>query len=323
MVSPNAPVSGADERPHRVPGHARRAAPGASACAACGRARSPAAGPSAPNRAAGSSRSGPGTQRRERHRQDRLAVAHQRTHQPLVRARVRAAEPYGGLGHRSADRTGPAAVQRVRGRDLGREQPDAARGQVAARRRTATRPPGRARSSRRRARNPGSVSSAVRQPPPASADALEDLHRSPARASVSAAASPFGPGAHDDRVRSGHSETTSPSAARRDRHPAVPQPGGQLLQLGVGAVRLVMQQDHPPRARGRRGQSDRVLGGRVPERPRRVEVLGVPERVVHQDVGAAGQVQGRLVVHAEPGRARTEIGRAVVGQVRDRVLRRR
>jgi hypothetical protein len=60
----------------------------------------------------------------------------------------------------------------------------------------------------------------------------------------------------------------------------------------------VVQQDDAGRS-GRRRQPDRVFRGRVPEGSGRVEILGVPERVVQQDIRAASsRVTSRIPVPA-------------------------
>ena len=70
-------------------------------------------------------------------------------------------------------------------------------------------------------RNPGRVSSAVRQPPPGSSGGLVDVDRQAGPGQVSAATSPLGPGAHDDGVCVPHgSVTASDVVPPRPRSPA-------------------------------------------------------------------------------------------------------
>ena len=118
-------------------------------------------------------------------------IAHERAEQPPPRAAVRA-QAGRGRRHRPLEDDRAPSVERVRERRVGMDELDPARGEVD-------------RSEERRGevsgriveqtscRNPGSVSSAVRVPPPAVGAASYTRTERPARASVMAAARPLGP----------------------------------------------------------------------------------------------------------------------------------
>src|SRR5580692_7276140 len=92
------------------------------------------------------------------------------------------------------------------------------------------------------------------------------------------------------------------------------EPLGQLVERVVGSVRTVVEQHDLP-GPGAFGQRDRVVGGGVPERRLGRHLLRQQLRVVHHYVGPRSQFDGGRVVLAPAVRARTQRGRAVIGDV--------
>ena len=89
------------------------------------------------------------------------------------------------------------------------------------------------------------------------------------------------------------------------------------FHLGVDPIGPVVEQRHPSGARPP-AQAHRVLRRGMSERRLSLHLLGAQMGVVDQQVDAAGQFEGGLVVLADPFRAGPERRRAVVGDVGDR-----
>ena len=128
--SPKPAVSGALSGQHGVRGHPRQDRPALVGLEPSGQRRgreqASQAEPGHRDRAGGHR-----PQRREHLGHDHVRAADKRRHQPAV-ARTVGPQPAGGLLDRAAHRGGPAAVERMRERDLRIQQPDPARREVGA-----------------------------------------------------------------------------------------------------------------------------------------------------------------------------------------------
>ena len=170
-------------------------------------------------------------------------------------------------------------------------------------------------------RKPGSVSSSVRHPPPGWSGGLVDVDDQAGTGQGRARpTSPLGPGAHDDGVRSPHRCVTAASVVAfrgaDHRHGALGEPAQGPLDLRVGAFGPVMEERDL--ARTRHGpQANGVFGRGVAEGGLGRHLFGAEVGVVDQQVDAARQLEGGLVVLADPVWARPERRRAVVGDVGD------
>ena len=131
---------------------------------------------------------------------------------------------------------------------------------------------------------------------------------------------PVGAGTHDDGVRRPHRCVTALTVSVS----AAPMTGTGLSAnrqtvrstSAVGALRPVMEERDLTRAR-HGPRAHRVLGGRMAERPFGLHLLGPEVGVVDQEIDVVGQLEGRLVVLADPTGAGSERRRAVVGDVGD------
>ena len=166
--------------------------------------------------------------------------------------------------------------------------------------------------------NPGSVSSSVRQPPPGVDAPSKTSTESPARASVSAAASPFGPDPTTTASSGDLGELTVPApcaaspaslgftAESRRQLRRVRRPCGSAC--GETARPARRWRDAPVRRRTPPRRDRSSLGG---------QLLAHELRVVDQHVGVLTERQRGLVILAQSVGSGSEGARAVVGHVHD------
>ena len=250
---------------------------------------------------------GHGAHRAQEGGQDLVDVAHQRGEGPRVGAAVRLR----ACGHVSStlpptrDGRPPSSGWAKATRGVSSRTPRAARSR--------SRKAGEARSSGCTAeqtswRKPGSVSSAVRHPPPGSSGRLVTSTASPARARVSAADEAVGPGSPTTTAsgashRFDHSASVSPSSAPITGTGPSANRHERPLDLGVDPLGSMVEQRDPARP----GHGARARPRTPPRRGRRTLRLAPlrPEvGVVDQQVDVAGQLEGRRVVLARSRRVR-------------------